>query len=228
MSGDMEKIIEISLAKIENTKTQKINGKSNILHRNLLVNTLLNRVRSTDKNLQVKKPLMNYREPKNMVDIDMEDYDMDKVPSSKDFKKLNQPQQQQTQHKIVSSLVAKLNSRSLAGKTESSLCNDILISDDISEQKETKKEDIFCECKLKNITPKLRKKRIHSTESDDQSCPSKKLRSIWPSNVSPKAQELGYSVTNLASLFGGLVANTDSEMATLNFGNKFVSAMVAC
>jgi len=76
--SDTEKIIEISLAKIESSKTKKGNGK---LHKKLLVNSLLNRVRGTDsENTCTTEPLMNYREPKLIVDLDVEDYDMDRVP----------------------------------------------------------------------------------------------------------------------------------------------------
>ena len=230
----MDKIIEISLAKIENSKSRKVTGKSNMLHRNLLVNTLLNRVRTSDKSLQITEPLMNYREPRSLVDMDIDDYDMEKIANTKERKhgsNIQHTQQQITLTRKQSSLVTKLNTRSLSGKPENSLCKDICKLDDITETKENK--EIPCEClKLSNcksepaLNIKHAKKRSRLSEQDEQNCPTKKLRCLWPTNVSPKVQELSYSITSLASLFGDLDANTDTE--NLSLGRNYVTAMVAC
>jgi len=226
--SDTEKIIEISLAKIESSKVRKGTGK---LHKSLLVNSLLNRVRGTDAEKTPNEPLMNYRESKLIVDLDVDDYDMDKVPSLKE-RTICQQRLNTTQSPVSrkqSSLVTKLNTRSL-GKTDF-LQRTILSCDDSTEMKENQqqKETLpSCECvKLTLIkVSKRTKKRIHSIETVEDDCPRKRLRCLWTPNINAKTQD-SFSVTSLSSLFGNLVAHSDTEKS-LDLRNKFVTAMVAC
>ena len=50
-ADDMDRIFEISVNKIEHSKSRKVYGKSTMLHRTLLVNTVLNRVRNSERTL---------------------------------------------------------------------------------------------------------------------------------------------------------------------------------
>lgn len=237
MSGDTEKIIEISLAKIENSKARKVNGKAGVLHRNLLVNSLLNRVSKSSDIPNKTEPLMNYRESKLIVDLDMDEYDMDKLPTFKDRNIYQQRHTKQNTTKKQSSLVTKLNTRCI-GKQDTSLQKSILSCDDLCEMKENKCMDVVvsCDCsKLSQSCPscfqtlcsKQNKKRLHSVETSEEDCPRKRLRCLWTPNLNTKSQDMGFSVTSLSSLFGNLVANTEPEKS-LDLRSKFVSAMVAC
>lgn len=233
MSGDTEKIIEISLAKIEISKARKVTGKSGILHRNLLVNSLLNRVRTDTPS---KQPLMNYRESKLIVDLDMDDYDMDKLPTLKERNINQQRHNTQTSTRKQSSLVTKLNTRCI-GKQDLPLQKALVTCDDSHEMKENKVQDTVssCECsKLSlschscvSLSSKQSKKRLHSVETYEEDSPRKRLRCLWTPNLNTKSQEMSFSVTSLSSLFGNLVANTEPEKS-LDLRSKFVSAMVAC
>lgn len=229
--SDTEKIIEISLAKIENSKVRKGTGK---LHKSLLVNSLLNRVRGTEteKTHNTSEPLMNYRESKLMVELDVDDYDM--VPSLKERTIYQQRCTQPPSTRKQSSLISKLNTRSL-GKTDI-LQRTIVSSDDSSETKENfqHKETLPCECLKLSLccstcvgSPKRSKKRLHSIETPEDDCPRKRLRCLRTPNINTKNQDTAFSVTTLSSLFGNLVAHSDTEKS-LALRNKFVSAMVAC
>lgn len=230
MSGDAEKIIEISLAKIESCKSKKVTGKAGVLHRNLLVNSLLNRVKT-------KEPLMNYRESKTLIDMDMDDYDMDKLPTSFETNISQQRQTKQISSKKQSSLVSNSNTTSIV-KHDCPLQKTLpMTNDDSSEMKENKTSEISCVCdcskypncacvvKVKSTPPA--KKRLHSVDLSEEDCPRKRLRCLWTPNVNTKNQESSFSITSLSSLFGNLVADTDSEK-NMVLRNKFVSAMVAC
>ena len=234
--SDTEKIIEISLAKIENSKAKKGTGK---LHKNLLVNSLLNKVRETESGKTRIQPLMNYRESKLIIDLDIEDYDMDKVPISVKDRNFSQQQQKITPSplsKKQSSVVTKLHTRSI-GKVNA-LSRTVLNYDESIEMKENighEDKSSTCSCdstKLYNCSScdsplKRSKKRLHSIEILDSDCPRKRLRSLWTPNIDQKGQEPNFSVTSLSSLFGNLVAHSDSDKS-LDLRNKFVSAMVAC
>merc|ERR1712243_389952 len=120
MCEDMARIFEISLNKIEHSKSRKVYGKSNMLHRTLLVNTVINRVRNSDGTLEHRTesqtPFMNYRDPKS---IDIEDYDTEKILSYTDCQTHSRSRiNTNTPKKKVSSLVTLLNSRSTCGKVD--------------------------------------------------------------------------------------------------------------
>lgn len=228
--AETEKIIEISLAKIENSKIKKGTGK---LHKNLLVNSLLNRVSKTEKTNT--EPLMNYREPKLLVDLDIDDYDMDKIPTSHERTYYQQRYNMQASIRKQSSLVTKLNTRSI-GKID--IFPRAAVKMDTSyDLKQTIQGKLkACECALvshdcitcTNNTPKQSKKRIHSVEIIDEDCPRKKLRCLWTPNINTKHTDVpSFSVSSLSSLFGNLVAHSDPENS-LDLKSKFVSAMVAC
>jgi len=228
--SDTEKIIEISLAKIESSRLKKKGtGK---LHKNLLVNSLLNRVRETESGKTCIEPLMNYRESKLIIDLDNDDYDMDKVPSP--VKERTVSQQRITQSPLSrkqESIVSKLNTRSI-GKADNIL-KTIPIYDESIEMKENiQNKKTICDCVKTTFecptceVPKRTKKRLHSIEILDADCPRKRLRCLWTPNIDQKSQD-SFSVTSLSSLFGNLVANSDSDKS-LDLRNKFVSAMVAC
>jgi len=237
--SDTEKIIEISLAKIENSKAKKKGtGK---LHKNLLVNSLLNKVsRETETGKARIQPLMNYRESRLIIDLDTEDYDMDKVP----VKDRNFSQQQQRitpspLSKKQSSVVTKLHTRSI-GKVNA-LSRTVSNHDESIEMKENighEDKSLACSCdsiklvynncsSYESSSLKRSKKRLHSIEILESDCPRKRLRSLWTPNIDQKVQEPNFSVTSLSSLFGNLVAHSESDKS-LDLRNKFVSAMVAC
>lgn len=68
-----QKILELSLCKIENSKhpeNKKTHGKSSLLHRSLMVNSVLRKVRLEQNKLP--ELLMDYREPKP-IDMDQEE-----------------------------------------------------------------------------------------------------------------------------------------------------------
>jgi len=207
----MDKIIEISLSKIENTKSRVNTGKTSLLHRHLLVNSLLNRVRGNDKTIP-DETLMNYREPKSLIEMDIEDCDMKKVPS---FSERSQKQRSTTSWKRTSLL----------------LDNNIITESSNEGVLKEKNENITCECKKASVKVKKdnssynqkARKRQHSIDLDDQSN-IKKFRCTSGN----KTQEMGASITSLASLFGGLVANTENDSSKLSLQGNFLSAMVAC
>ena len=229
--AETEKIIEISLAKIENSKIKKGTGK---LHKNLLVNSLLNRVRVSETEKTKKEPLMNYRESKLLVDLDIDDYDMDKIPTSHERTYYQQRYNTQATIRKQSSLVTKLNTRSI-GKTD--MFPKTLVSMDtnydLTQNIQGKLKSCDCpgvpqNCITCTGSPKQAKKRIHSIELLDEDCPRKKLRCLWTPNINTKHTDVSsFSVSSLSSLFGNLVAHSDSEKS-LDLKSKFVSAMVAC
>lgn len=232
--SDTEKIIEISLAKIEHSKAKKGPGK---LHKNLLVNSIINKVRETESGKTCLKPLMNYRESKLMVDLDTEDYDLDRVLMKDRPSNQNRVSIQSPLSRKQSSLVSQLNTRSI-GRTES--LSRLPHYEESIEMKENIqiKEDMLCECTTVKLTttttkeevielPKRTKKRIHSIEVIENDCPRKRLRCLWTPNIDQKIQDPSFSVSTLSSLFGNLVAHSDAEK-NLELRNKFVSAMVAC
>ena len=228
--SDTEKIIEISLAKIEHSKAKKGPGK---LHKNLLVNSIINKVRETESGKTCLKPLMNYRESKLIMDLDNEDYDLDRVlmkdrPSTQHRVSIQSPLSRKQ-----SSLVSQLNTRSI-GITEP--ISRLSASEESIEMKENiQTKDMICECASVKLTtkeedielPKRTKKRIHSIEVIENDCPRKRLRCLWTPNIDQKIQDPSFSVSTLSSLFGNLVAHSDAEK-NLELRNKFVSAMVAC
>jgi len=209
----MDKIIEISLSKIENTNSRVNTGKTSLLHRHLLVNSLLNRVRGNDKTIP-DETLMNYREPKSLIEMDIEDCDMKKVPSFSE----RSPQKQRS---------------ATSWKQTSLLLDNNIITESSNEGVlKEKNENITCECKKATIKVKKdnssynqkARKRQHSIDLDDQNN-IKKFRCTSGIN---KTQEMGASITSLASLFGGLVANTENDSSKLSLQGNFLSAMVAC
>ena len=221
----MDKIVEISLSKIEHGKTRTNTGKTSLLHRHLLVNSLLNRVRCTDKNTPSKDTLMNYREPKSLVDMESEDWEIEKIPT------LEESSRKQRSRRGDKDLSWRQTS-SLVRVTE---CRDIEIE---SCQEHTDRSDnkSFSDC-AKNITSedidsritsfeKSGRKRHHVNDCDklDQICSKKPCLSL---NISPKSQE-PFAITNLASLFSDMVANSDRESSKLSLKNNVFSAMVAC
>jgi len=228
MSDTEKKIIEISLAKIESSKTKKGTGK---LHKSLLVNSLLNRVRGTDTESTHIEPLMNYRESKLLVDLDIDDYDMDKITSVHERTNYHQRCTQASSRK-QSSLVTKLNTRSL-GKTDL-FPRTIVNCDSPCDMKENYNvKEMPCECSKLSLqcstcvdSPKRSNKRLHSIEIVEEDCPRKKLRCLWTPNINTKSQDSSFSVGSLSSLFGNLVAHSESEKS-LDLKSKFVSAMVA-
>lgn len=226
--SDTEKIIQISLAKIENSKAKNRTGK---LHKNLLVNSLLNKVKESESG-KALKPLMNYRESRLIIDLDTEDYDFDRVS-------MNNRTENQQRSQIISplsrkqnSVVSQLNTRSL-GRNEP-LSRTMICDDSVGmEMKENIQEkDESCGCVMKQqllleSPAKRTKKRIHSKELIESDCPRKRLRCLWTPNIDQKVQDPSFSVSTLSSLFGNLVAHSDAEK-NLELRNKFVTAMVAC
>lgn len=233
MSEDMEKIFEISLSKIEHSKSRKVCGKSTMLHRTLLVNSVINRVRNSDRMLVKHEqdkgtPFMNYREPKVIVDVD--DYDTEKVLTLTECQTRTNQVNTNNEKRILSSLVTKLNSRSLHGKVGESFTKHIYRIEEL----EGKENSHNVECN--KTTTDLRRspnsqKRLRSsnyTDVEEQSCPKKKLRCLWPTNIGPYGQDLNFSIAGLASLFGDLVASTDAENSSITLNGNFATAMVAC
>ena len=226
--SDTEKIIEISLAKIEHSKAKKGPGK---LHKNLLVNSLINKVRETESGKTCLKPLMNYRESKLILDLENEDCDLDRVS----MKDRTVGQQRLTIQSPLSrkqnSVVSQLNTRSI-GRTEV-LSRTVKCDESVIEMKENiQTKDMICDCSPVKLPrgielPKRTKKRIHSIEVIESECPRKRLRCLWTPNIDQKSQDPSFSVSTLSSLFGNLVAHSDAEK-NLELRSKFISAMVAC
>jgi len=234
MSEDMDRIFEISLNKIEHSKSRKVYGKTNMLHRTLLVNTVINRVRNSERTFVHKNEsqttFMNYREPKSIVDI--EEYDTEKTLTYTECQtRCRSHGNTNTQKKKISSLVTLLNSRALCGKVDDSLTKKLSKVGD----HEGKENITHVESHKLSKDTTLQRHLLHekrhcsnNMDADDQPCPTKKLRCIWPSNVTPCIQDVNYSITGLASLFGDLVANSDAEVSNMALNNNFATAMVAC
>jgi len=221
----MDRIFEISVNKIEHSKSRKVYGKSTMLHRTLLVNTVLNRVRNTERTLlhhpsnsnSNPTSFTNYREPKRVYDMD--ENESDKPLSYTECQtRCKTKHNTTTQKKKISSLVTLLNSRALGSKTEDFTRHLCLKDDNIDEKENLTKSD------SQHPTPRHEKRRCTSDSNDEtQHCPKKKLRCIWPNN------EVNYSITGLASLFGDLVASTDADKSAMSLNNSnFATAMVAC
>jgi len=243
MSEDMEKIFEISVNKIEHSRARNVSGKSSMLHRTLLVNSVINRVKNSDRtsvNHDQEMPLMNYREPKSLIDID--EYESEKTFTESQTRcttttnsNLNSNHTTNTQRRKVSSLVTKLNSRSLCGKFNEPLLTKHRV-DDIELQE---KENIVInmECHKRSTNTNDNNKRSHNSQKRlycssntdttdvDELCPKKKLRCIWPSNI---GQDINFSITGLATLFGDLVATNDADKSNISLNGNFATAMVAC
>jgi len=232
MSEDKNKIFEISLSKIENSKSRKVCGKSNMLHRTLLVNSVINRVRNSER-LLVKHeqqhdrgtPFMNYRESKLMVDID--DYDTENILTLTECQTRTTNQNNTNNEKrILSSLVTKLNSRSLHGKVGESFTKHINRIEELEGKENSLLNNVECnKNKDRRRSPNSPQKR-RSTEVDEQ-CPKKKSRCLWPTNINSYGQDINFSIAGLASLFGDLVASTDAENSSLSLSGNFATAMVA-
>lgn len=233
MSEDMDKIFEISVNKIEHTRSRiNVCGKSS-LHRTLLVNSVINRVRNSDRilvNNEQEMPLMNYREPKRIIDMD--DYESEKTFTECQTRCTNQLNNNTTvQRRKVSSLVTRLNSRSMCGKI-----NEPLLTKHRMEELDGKENVVNNTENFKRSDATRRssncQKRLYSSSSSsssnmdyDEPCPKKKLRCIWPNNI---GQDLNFSITGLASLFGDLVASSDAEKSNITLNGNFATAMVAC
>ena len=215
----MDKIIEISLAKIESCKSRKVSGKSTTLHKSLLVNTLLNRVRSGE--LETKDPLMNYREPKPVFDMDIDDFENEKIPAQPEVERLkNLPLQQKH-----SSLIIKLNTRSM-GVEKKVLKKELTLSNNSFETIDCSPINIACECSHSATSNKI-VKRPH-IESDIDSVPAKrKCYPLWTTNVNSNPQDSCFAISSLAILFGDLVAHTEAESENIKLGSTFVSPMMA-
>ena len=168
---------------------------------------------------------MNYREPKSLIDMESEDWEIEKIPT------LEESSRKQRSRRGDKDLSWRQTS-SLVRVTE---CRDIEIE---SCQEHTDRSDnkSFSDC-AKNITSedidsritsfeKSGRKRHHVNDCDklDQICPKKPCLSL---NISPKSQE-PFAITNLASLFSDMVANSDRESSKLSLKNNVFSAMVAC
>jgi len=224
---DMDRIFEISVNKIEHSKSRKVYGKSTMLHRTLLVNTVLNRVRNSDhrphnttnNNNKNESSFTNYREPKRIYDMD--DYESDKSLTYMECQtrcKAKHNNITTPQKKKNSSLVSLLNSRAMGGVKSDELTRIIRKTDESEPEKENQE--------TVQINTRHEKRRFVSTSSDvndETSCPTKKLRCIWPANVSDVN-----SITGLASLFGDLVASSDPEKSSMSLNSNFATAMVAC
>lgn len=220
---DMDRIFEISVNKIEHSKSRKVYGKSAMLHRTLLVNTVMNRVRNSDRTHknEPSTSFTNYREPKSIYDMD--EYESDKSLTYTEFqtrckaKHLNNT----VQKKKISSLVNLLNSRALNGKTDElarTMC--VRVGDGHVHEKENNKYT------TQSSTRHEKRRLVPSDKVEESShCPPKKLRCIWPTNVTDVSN---YSITGLASLFGDMVASSDAEKSTLSLNSQFATAMVAC
>lgn len=237
MSEDMDRIFEISLNKIEHCKSHKVHGNANMLHRTLLVNTVINRVKSCDNPIQHKNEslssFMDYREPKGIFEI--EDYDMDKnLPcnefESRSWRKIMTTNVQQK--KEVSSLVDFLDSRSICGRKDEPFTKKFF-SASLYRSKENSLLNVGYVSRSRQDSSRriINEKRHFSTlDCEDQPRPKKRLRCIWPNNVSPSIQDMSYSISGLASLFSGLVANsdtTDKTNITHALNTNFPTAMVA-
>lgn len=221
---DMDRIFEISVNKIEHSKSRKVYGKSTMLHRTLLVNTVMNRVRNSDhrvhniNNNKNESSFTNYREPKRIYDMD--DHESDKSLTYMECQTRCKAKHNTTtpQKKKNSSLVSLLNSRAMNGKTDES--TRIIRKTDECELEKENQESV-------QINTRHEKRRFVSTSSEvadeTQPCPTKKLRCIWPANVSDVN-----SITGLASLFGDLVASSDAEKSSMSLNSNFATAMVAC
>lgn len=231
----MEKIFEISVNKIEHSRTRNVCGKSSMLHRTLLVNSVINRVKHSDRtsssnnDRDQEMTFMNYREPKSPIDMD--EYESEKTFTESQTRCTTNTNiiNTQQQRRKVSSLVTKLNSRSLCGR----FIEPLLTKHKVDEPELEGKENIvIMECPKRSSTIEKRTqsshKRIHSNNSDTDGdeCPKKKLRCIWPSNIS---QDINFSITGLATLFGDLVAsNNDADKSNIPLNGNFATAMVAC
>jgi len=231
MAVEMNKIIEISLAKIENSKTRKVTGRSSLLHRSLLVNSLLNRVRSNDKDNP--EPLMNYREPKS-IDMELDEQDLlEKCPPSQ----LERPRNPRNSSTRKQSGLISTDSVTMPPKdsfsTDSQTTEKAYEMSDscCSEDRISLKDNIACECKLSpktRLRTRSKRPRLNLDSEESLSCPNKKLKSIQTISPSPKVDATGYSVTSLASLFSGLVANSEAENSSLKFSTNYVTVMMAC
>jgi len=248
MSEDMEKIFALSVNKIEHSRTRNC-GKASMLHRTLLVNSVINRVKHSEKRTALNNdcddqemPLMNYREPKSLDDLD--EYESEKTFTERQTRStptnshhnittnINQPRK-------ISSLVTKLNSRSLCGKFNEPLLTKHKHVDEPEKVQQQEKENIVimdCQNNKRSTTSTNEKrthnsqKRIHCSSTSDSNdvdeCPKKKLRCIWPNNIS---QDINFSITGLATLFGDLVAtNNEADMSNIPLNGNFATAMVAC
>eukprot|EP00493_Phyllostaurus_siculus_P025851 UN26196 len=141
---DMDRIFEISVNKIEHSKSsRKVYGKSTMLHRTLLVNTVLNRVRNSERthtnnnnnNKDESPSFTNYREPKRMYDMD--DYESDKSLTYTEFQSRCKAKHNTTttttttspqKNKNSSSLVSPLNTRAVSGEKSDELLTKALCS----------------------------------------------------------------------------------------------------
>jgi len=222
---DVDRIFEISVNKIEHSNTRKVYGKSTMLHRKLLVNTVINRVRNSDRMYTQKNvsstSFTNYREPRTTYDID--EYECDKSLTYMECQaRCKTKHYSTTQKKKISSLVTLLNSRSLNGKNDSfrKLGN-------IDDEKENMLSKDSSKIEHVDTTETIlrEKRRLVVTDSEEIThTPKKKLRSIWPTNVT----DVNYSMTGLASLFGDLVASCDNEKSNISLTSSNFAAMVAC
>jgi len=237
---DMDRIFEISVNKIEHSKSRKVYGKSTMLHRTLLVNTVINRVRNSDrtfvhhnKNEVAKSSFTNYREPKSIYDMD--EYEMEKPLTYTECQTRCKTKHNTaiSQKQKTSSLVTLLNSRALSGKTNDftrTFCSGSKVDDVEGKENMTKDYSIWkvdtTTTPQQNTRHEKRRCTFDASDETQQYCPKKKLRCIWPSNVTDVNN---YSITGLASLFGDLVASSESsaEKSTM-LNSNFATAMVAC
>jgi len=228
---DMDRIFEISVNKIEHSKSRKVYGKSTMLHRSLLVNTVINRVRNSDRThtLSVHRnepsaSFTSYREPKIIYDMDENENDKTLTYTECQTRCKAKHQSNTTQKKKTSSLVNLLNSRALSGKTDELTrtinykC--VKVGDGLVFEKENKNKPI-----TQSSTRHEKRRFVPSDKVEESSpCPAKKLRCLWPTNVS----DINYSISGLASLFGDMVASSDAEKSTISLNTHITTAMVAC
>jgi len=230
---DMDRIFEISVNKIEHSKTRKVYGKSTMLHRTLLVNTVINRVRNSDRSCVHKSEpstsFTNYRDPKNIYDMD--DYESDKSLPYTECQtrcKAKHINNNTIQKKRPSSLVTLLNSRALSGKTDElarTLCGQV-VDEHVSHEKENQNKFVHPKVDTAQSSMRHEKRRLSCDIFDEANdCPAKKLRCIWPTNVSDVNN---YSISGLASLFGDMVASNDTDKSSLTLNSQYSTAMVAC
>lgn len=267
MAAEKCKLLEISLAKIEKSKSsRKCFGKSSVLHRNLMVNSVLNKVRTSEKSYN-SDIFLNYREPRS-IEMDIEEQEIEKI---------NTRQRQNQQSSPFSSIKSNCKQQSPVPSIQSSLTRPTTpippnVLKDLQENciapaqqkhcasppSNNAQDLISCHSPEKSsaLTPKKSQKRVRSaienTEDVISSSPKKSKHQLSPvtttttsctskpnntacqnhldvsSSHSSVPEVTAYSVSSLASLFNGLVAHSEAENTSLNFGSNYVTAMLAC
>jgi len=230
MSSEECKLIEISLAKIEHSKSSRKAvgvGKASMLHRNLLVNSVLNRVRNTDKTAKLES-FMDYREPRS-IDSELDENDIiEKCTTLHEMRQTRSSSKKANllgkQLDINSNELPKTTTQYSQPRTVSPLPQDLPIVPKFEKQTDMDIAVYQLKTNSSDYSPKKNCKRSRSkTDSCDKVVlPIKKMKaSCWSSDMS------AYSVSSLSSLFNELVANADADSG-LNFCSTYITATACC